>query len=475
MLLVIVLMFGCSPVSVPADTYYVDAPNGNDLDTGTIEQPFKTLTKGFSVLQAGDTLILREGIYIDNGFSDNQYKRDYELYTVDLQGTKESPITIKTIFGEYVVIDDSYQIPSNIWSLYQGDIWVGDPGFVQQKFGQDYVTMGMRLVLQDDEPLLMVNSVQELTEGSRYYDEATGRLYVWLYDNKAPQDVLLDSWKGQHADARFRHCFGGRMEHVIFKGIEFKGFYSIFKPSLEEHIVNQTLDYLTFKRCDFIFGYRVFFSDTTDHTLITNPHQEWVINDCNFISIAAEIFQVQGDGHKFKDNTITDAHNSKWYGDYAGQGCINPKHMNDVKIKGNYIQSSGEYPKPGTGVVFEMDPEQADENGDCVYTGAKIKENVFDNFIAGNPIYLGKSGCRMSGVVIKENVFSDINDNAIIITCPQKGLKIKDNKSCNISKWDVKAEDSRGPITFESMENTIEIKDNIYGGRGVQPRVLDEL
>ena len=47
---------------VSAATYYV-ATNGSDSNPGTQSQPFQTVQKGLSVLQAGDTLYLRGGTY----------------------------------------------------------------------------------------------------------------------------------------------------------------------------------------------------------------------------------------------------------------------------------------------------------------------------------------------------------------------------------------------------------------------------
>ena len=51
--------------TVSAGTYYVDAVKGNDTNSGTSVNPWKTLSKANAVLQAGDTVYLKSGTYIE--------------------------------------------------------------------------------------------------------------------------------------------------------------------------------------------------------------------------------------------------------------------------------------------------------------------------------------------------------------------------------------------------------------------------
>ena len=46
-----------------AATYYVDATSGNDSNIGTESQPWKTLTKAANTAVAGDTVLVKAGIY----------------------------------------------------------------------------------------------------------------------------------------------------------------------------------------------------------------------------------------------------------------------------------------------------------------------------------------------------------------------------------------------------------------------------
>lgn len=60
----IILLYALASLSatVSAATYYV-ATNGKDSNPGTSSAPFRTIAQGVSVLQPGDTLLIREGTY----------------------------------------------------------------------------------------------------------------------------------------------------------------------------------------------------------------------------------------------------------------------------------------------------------------------------------------------------------------------------------------------------------------------------
>jgi parallel beta-helix repeat protein len=72
------------------NTYYV-AMNGNDANSGSQSQPWKTLQKAASSARAGDTVVVRAGRYA--GFQKN------------LQGASGAPITFKASPGERVTLD----------------------------------------------------------------------------------------------------------------------------------------------------------------------------------------------------------------------------------------------------------------------------------------------------------------------------------------------------------------------------------
>ncbi|GJQ57594.1 MAG: DUF1565 domain-containing protein [Candidatus Scalindua sp. AMX11] len=86
----IICFFSLSVIlEASAETYYV-SPFGRDSDPGTASKPFKTIQKGVNVLEAGDTVIVRDGIY--SNFSGTPTK----TVNIGVRGTPENWITIKS-------------------------------------------------------------------------------------------------------------------------------------------------------------------------------------------------------------------------------------------------------------------------------------------------------------------------------------------------------------------------------------------
>lgn len=94
-------LFLVFPPEISATSYYVSA-TGNNNNPGTLNQPFKTIAKGITVLKAGDILYVRSGTYIES------------LY-VGQSGRSDAPITIREYPGEAPVLDGSDQLPSGNW------------------------------------------------------------------------------------------------------------------------------------------------------------------------------------------------------------------------------------------------------------------------------------------------------------------------------------------------------------------------
>ena len=53
-------------VAASAQTYYVDGTHGSDLNKGTTDAPFATIQKAADLVQPGDTVIIRSGVYYEN-------------------------------------------------------------------------------------------------------------------------------------------------------------------------------------------------------------------------------------------------------------------------------------------------------------------------------------------------------------------------------------------------------------------------
>lgn len=80
-----------APIVAEATTYYVSR-TGSDSNPGSLNQPFQSLARGVSVLQAGDTLYIRGGVYTE------------KIDTGTKTGTAGNPITIASYPGEVAIL-----------------------------------------------------------------------------------------------------------------------------------------------------------------------------------------------------------------------------------------------------------------------------------------------------------------------------------------------------------------------------------
>jgi hypothetical protein len=85
----------CQPrPDAPGREYFVSLA-GRDTNPGTITQPFRTIAQGVSVVQAGDILSLRQGVYVE------------PVRIASKCGTATRPIVIRSYPGEQATIDGS--------------------------------------------------------------------------------------------------------------------------------------------------------------------------------------------------------------------------------------------------------------------------------------------------------------------------------------------------------------------------------
>jgi parallel beta-helix repeat protein len=112
---------GASAPSTPissGNTYYV-ATNGNDSNSGTFSNPFRTIAKGISALRGGEVLYIRGGTYL-------------EQMRWPVGGTSSAPTTISNYQSETVTIRPSGDgamigavTTANQWTVFNGLILDG--------------------------------------------------------------------------------------------------------------------------------------------------------------------------------------------------------------------------------------------------------------------------------------------------------------------------------------------------------------
>lgn len=103
----ILLICLVSTVSFAQKTVYVDT-DGSDSNNGSITSPYKTFAKAVSVMTAGDTCIIREGVY-------------EQQLIVSKNGNANNYLTFKAAEGENVQIRATSKI--NGWESHSGNIY----------------------------------------------------------------------------------------------------------------------------------------------------------------------------------------------------------------------------------------------------------------------------------------------------------------------------------------------------------------
>lgn len=101
------LFVACTATSLQAATYYV-SPYGSDYADGSQTRPFQTVQQAASFATAGDTVIIREGVYRETVRPANS-------------GTSGSPITFEAYPGETVTFSGGDPISG--WTLHSGNIY----------------------------------------------------------------------------------------------------------------------------------------------------------------------------------------------------------------------------------------------------------------------------------------------------------------------------------------------------------------
>ncbi len=88
-----------------AQDYYVSDSNGSDNNLGTIDSPFKTINKGISMVNAGGTVYVMDGVYqnanygnVDPSTSTNM--NNQHVVTINKSGTEDAYITLRNYPGD---------------------------------------------------------------------------------------------------------------------------------------------------------------------------------------------------------------------------------------------------------------------------------------------------------------------------------------------------------------------------------------
>jgi parallel beta-helix repeat protein len=173
------------------------ATNGNDANSGSQSQPWKTLKKAASSVRAGDTVVVRAGRYA--GFQKN------------LQGASGAPITLKASPGERVTLDANLTQSSAdgcaVICLNTPSYLVFD-GFEITDTHPDRDRL-RQLDLAKPEDLAMVQAWLAVPEnkrresGSRGIRNAGSPAHHMIYQNLEIHDLFSNAFSGRHDSTQF--------------------------------------------------------------------------------------------------------------------------------------------------------------------------------------------------------------------------------------------------------------------------------
>jgi hypothetical protein len=144
-----------------AANYYV-SPSGSDSAPGTLSQPFQTIQKAASIMVAGDTVLIRAGVY-------------RETVTPANSGTQNAPITYMPYNGESVTVSGADVIPASSWTLSSGNIYAAPiPWDLGNGANQVFLDGQMMIEAQWPNTTLDVSHpTVALTSGGSYVDRGT--------------------------------------------------------------------------------------------------------------------------------------------------------------------------------------------------------------------------------------------------------------------------------------------------------------
>lgn len=113
-------------------TYYV-ALDGADSSDGSAEHPFATIQKAADVVNPGDTVIVRDGVYTGAN-------EDGVLVVIERAGAPGKPITFRAEHKWKAVLDGNNDAVQHGWSFARGSRYITLEGFEFREFGSHGIT-----------------------------------------------------------------------------------------------------------------------------------------------------------------------------------------------------------------------------------------------------------------------------------------------------------------------------------------------
>lgn len=373
-------------------TYYVDnkAPSGDDQGPGNSERPFRTINHAAKVLQAGERVVIREGVYREC------IQPERGGSGPDAMISYEAEPGAKVIVKGSVVLSKGWE-PSNGWGFRQTGSRAGESepkvwqirlgasefgdynpfaivNIIQDRFWLDYKVINMvsllrrrGLVFVDGKPLEQVDLYRELAQkDGRYWVEHNGQtLHVRLTGDAEPSRHLIEAAVKEQVFAPAKRQLG----YIRVKGITFQHASNGF-PVPQRGLVS---------------------TNRGHHWIIEGNTIEWA--NAVGLDVGRESWEAAGQEvsgfHIIRGNTIRQC------GICALAG-VGP--LENMLIEDNLVEHTGWH-----------DIERMYENGGIKFHNARnllIRRNIIRHVRAGSGLWLdvGNTNCRITGNVIADVV-----------------------------------------------------------------------
>ena len=184
--------------------YYVDVSKGNDKNLGNSWlQPFKSIGRAVQNLNAGDTVVIKPGVY-------------KERITISAQGLPENRILIGPAGKGEVIIDAS--MPIGPWEEFSAGVYKAR---CEKK---------PRSIVVDEVPIFPEFTLDAVQESRWFYDEAEKTLYMKVVGGDSPDNHEIGIFEdGKYGHAVFLHnsqnvtLYGLTIKYAPGKGVEILG------------------------------------------------------------------------------------------------------------------------------------------------------------------------------------------------------------------------------------------------------------
>jgi len=152
--------------STTGNTFYVDGAHGDDTHSGSLTAPLKTIGASLSLVSAGDTVLIRKGLY----------REVVELGSTS--GVSGKPITFGAYGDGEVIVDGSIAVTG--WTNHSGTVWKVSVAGLRAALEASGVPLQIDAVVVNNVPLMIYSTTTAIpASGSgQWYFDGNSTLYA---------------------------------------------------------------------------------------------------------------------------------------------------------------------------------------------------------------------------------------------------------------------------------------------------------